>query len=123
MKLSLACTVFLFLALAAGSVLGGDDESVGFESPPARMVGYVYLDGGLLADGEHRLLARSDQWSERVAIDKQGRYRLDIGMSDELRPGAPISVDLVGPDGEVLSRSRLGSLPQLGAQKRIDLRF
>jgi len=91
--------------------------------PPAKVAGYVYLNGELLKGAnEYYLKAVIKDMEIRGKIDLHGRYSLLIPANKGVEQGDEIYIKLYCGD-KTISSTKIVSVPEFGTMKVINLLF
>jgi len=119
--------IFLVLSLGMAAPMSGamaKDSSAEdlFDSPPARLAGYVYVNAKPVTAGDYELVASAGAWSKVADVDDAGRYRLDILTNDGVEPGDRVELTLMR-DGGSGSSKQMVTVPNFGSLERVDLNY
>ena len=92
-------------------------------SPPARLAGYVYLNGQLLKDyNGYSLRVEIGKIEIEGKINSQGRFSLLIPNDMGIRTGDPIEINLYQNERSVSSANWV-NVPDFGSMKIVHLRY
>ncbi len=92
-------------------------------TPPARLTGYVYLNGQLLKDPNgYSLRIEIGKIEIEGKIDSQGQFSLLIPNNMGIRSGDPIEINLYQNERPV-SLANWVNVPDFGSMKIVHLRY
>ena len=115
---------FVWFVLIGFLLLGTNIKAADIPpSPPAKLAGYVYLNGQLLK-GDDGYSVKADVKGIKIdgQIDSEGRYALFISDNVGIEPGDNIYTSLYCKDYPV-SSSKFIEVPDFGAMKIVNLEF
>ncbi|OGP65875.1 MAG: hypothetical protein A2169_02270 [Deltaproteobacteria bacterium RBG_13_47_9] len=110
----LVCFIFLVTNIKAADIP---------PSPPARLAGYVYLNGQLLIDSNgYSLRIEIGKIEILGKIDSQGRYSLLIPNDMGIRTGGRIEIHLY-QNQRIVALANIVNVPDFGTMKIVHLLY